>query len=281
MLVSDNIRIGTSSFSEKDWVGVFYPPGTSPSDFLTYYAQQFNTVEIDATYYAIPGPKTVDNWVKKTPENFVFAAKFPRSIVHGGKNTQPDPVVIMKPEAVYKQRDAFLDIMRRLGDRRGPLLLQFPYFSKETYRSKEIFYRLLDNFLNDLPGDFRYAVEIRNRRWLTAEFIELLRKHRCALTLVDHAWMPHGDEITMRLDPLTTTFTYLRLLGDRRQIEAVSQKWDREVIDREERLKRWANLISKIKERQVKAFVYINNHYAGHAPATARRLEKMFAALNL
>ncbi|MDD3732626.1 MAG: DUF72 domain-containing protein [candidate division Zixibacteria bacterium] len=262
-------------------MGVFYPLGTSPSDFLTYYAQQFNTVEIDATYYAIPGPKTVDNWVKKTPENFIFAAKFPRSIVHGGKNNQPDPNVILKPEAVYKQRDMFLDVMRRLGDRRGPLLLQFPYFSKETYRSKEAFYELLDNFLDDLPDDFHYAVEIRNRLWLTEGFKKLLRKHHCALTLVDHAWMPHGDEIAMKLDPFTTTFTYLRLLGDRREIEAVTKKWDKEVIDRGERLTRWVNLISKIKERQLKAFVYINNHYAGHAPATARRLEKMLLALNL
>src|SRR5206468_3839445 len=76
------VRFGTSSFSSEDWVGPFYPPGTAPGDFLRHYAHAFDTVEVDATYYAVPSARTVDGWVAKTPEGFLLAAKFPRSIVH-------------------------------------------------------------------------------------------------------------------------------------------------------------------------------------------------------
>jgi uncharacterized protein YecE (DUF72 family) len=281
MLDSDYIRIGTSSFSESDWVGSFYPPGTKPGDFLSYYAHEFNTVEIDATYYAIPSKNTVDGWVRKTPDNFLITAKFPRSIVHGGDGPRPDPKIILNPEITYTQRDSFLNIISRLGRRLGPLLLQFPYFSKAAFRSAEEFFSRLDRFLTDLPGDFRYAVEIRNRNWLTGEFIEILKKHRAALALVDQAWMPHGDELEPGIDPVTTDFAYIRLLGDRKEIEAITKSWDKEIIDRGERLERWAGLILRIKERRIKSLIYINNHYAGHAPTTARRLEQMLIEMDL
>ena len=84
------IRWGTSSWSEKSWVGPFYPPGTKPGDFLRYYATQFDTVEVDATYYAIPDERMVAGWERKLPEGFVFSAKFPRSVVHAGEGARPE-----------------------------------------------------------------------------------------------------------------------------------------------------------------------------------------------
>ncbi|MFZ5980139.1 MAG: DUF72 domain-containing protein [Candidatus Zixiibacteriota bacterium] len=267
------IRIGTSSFSDTDWVGSFYPSGAKPDQFLTLYSEKFNTVEIDATYYAIPSKNTVDNWVRKTPENFLIAAKFPRSIVHGGTGPVPDPDVILRPERTYEQRDIFLEIISRLGTRLGPLLLQFPYFSKKVFSSPDKFIERLDRFLSDLSPIFRYAVEIRNRHWLTKDFRDLLLRHNTALALVDQAWMPHGDEIEINFDPVTTDFSYIRLLGERKEIEALTDRWDKEVIDRSDRLRRWAQLALRLKQRHINSLIYINNHYAGHAPATARKLQ--------
>lgn len=123
------IHFGTSSFSSKDWIGPFYPQGTLPVDFLRFYAGKFDTVEIDATYYAVPSAKTVDGWAERTPENFIIAAKFPRSIVHCGEGSKPDGSKILMPDETYLVRDKFLSMMSRLGRKAGPLLIQFPFFN--------------------------------------------------------------------------------------------------------------------------------------------------------
>src|SRR5262245_43463389 len=156
------VRFGTSSFSSEDWVGPFYPPGTPPGDFLRLYAREFDTVEVDATYYAIPSARTVDGWVEKTPDGFLLAAKFPRSIVHGGAAEKPDPHRVLALDAVAKDRDDFLAVMRRMGPRLGPLVLQFPYFSRDAFPSPAPFLERLDRFLSELPTDLSYGVEVRN-----------------------------------------------------------------------------------------------------------------------
>jgi uncharacterized protein YecE (DUF72 family) len=276
----DLIRIGTSSFSEKDWVGPFYPEGTKPSDFISYYATKFDTVEVDSTYYAVPGERTIENWVEKTPESFLISAKFPRSIVHGGQGAVPDRDVLLNPNVTYGERDRFLEVMRGLGNRLGSLVLQFPYFNKKVFGSKTQFFDLLERFLEDLPGGYRYAVEIRNRYWLTEEYAVMLRKYKVGMVLVDQAWMPHGDEVTKLFDPVTADFVYIRLLGDRKEIEALTQTWDQVVIDRDDRLKRWAELIHSLAKRDLVTLTYSNNHYAGYAPATAYRLQEFLQEID-
>lgn len=271
-------RFGTSSFSSPDWVGPFYPKGTDPGDFLRHYAKQFDTVEVDSTYYAIPSETVVDGWGKKTPEGFLLSCKFPRSIVHGGDGAQPDSEKLLTAEHTYRERDEFLEVIGRLGDRLGTLVLQFPYFSRNAFAAPEAFFDRLDDFLADLPADFDYAVEIRNRNWITPEFAHLCRGHDAAMVLVDQAWMPHGDEIEERFDPVTGHAVYVRLIGDRKEIEAITQRWDVEVVDRKERLARWANFLARIVRKGVPVQVYVNNHYAGHAPTTTRRLQEMFEA---
>lgn len=272
------LRIGTSSFSENDWIGNFYPDKTRPAEFLAYYSRKYNTVEIDATYYAIPASRIVERWANVTPDNFLISAKFPRSIVHGGEKAQPNPRVVLLPKATYDQRDWFLERMSLLGGKLGPLVLQFPYFSRKVFPDKFEFIDRLDKFLTDLTSDFRYAVEIRNLSWLNSEFAELLRRYDVALVLVDQAWMPHGDEVERLFDPVTTDFAYIRLLGDRKEIEAITQKWDKEVMDREDRLTRWADLAVTLLEREIELLIYANNHYAGHAPTTADRLQELITA---
>ncbi|MCC7137479.1 MAG: DUF72 domain-containing protein [Planctomycetes bacterium] len=270
------VRFGTSSFSEASWVGPFYPPGTKPADFLRCYAQSFDTVEVDATYYARPSARTVDGWAERTPDGFLLSAKFPRSIVHGGEESRPDPARVLVRDAVAAECDGFLDTMRRLGRKLGPLVLQFPYFNRTAFASVEPFLERLDPFLAALPRDLAYGVEVRNKAWVGAPLREVLARHRAALVLVDQAWMPHGDEVASRLDPVTGDVAYVRLLGDRQAIEAITTTWDREVVDHADRLARWADLLVALAARGVRTLVYVNNHYAGHAPATVRRLRAMY-----
>jgi uncharacterized protein YecE (DUF72 family) len=88
--------------------------------------------------------------------------------------------------------------------------------------------------------------------------------------------MPHGDEVTHGLDPVTGDFVYVRLLGDRQRIERITTRWEREVIDQRSSLERWAEFLARMTERRVPTLVYANNHYAGHAPTTIRRLQELY-----
>jgi len=273
--IRDLVHIGTSSFSSKDWIGAFYPDGTKPAEFLNIYSKTFDSVEIDSTYYSIPSIKTVEGWVTRIPEDFKICAKFPRSIVHGGKESQPDAKRILNRETTYRDRDRFLEAIAGLKKQAGPLLIQFPYFSKNVFAFRDVFFEILDKFLEDLPDDFRYAVEIRNRTWLKPAFAELCRRHGAALVLTDQAWMPHDDEIEKMFDPVTADFSYVRLLGDRKAIEAITKTWGEEVVDNSDRLKRWAAVLQRLADRAIESYIFANNHYSGHAPATARRLRDM------
>lgn len=273
------VRFGTSSFSSADWVGPFYPPGTKPGAMLTHYARAFDTVEIDATWYALPSARTVSGWADKTPDGFLISAKFPRAIVHGGEGAKPDARLVLDPDSTYELRDTFLERMRRLGPRLGPLVLQFPYFNRDAFPSAGPFLERLDVFLRDLPCDgLTYGVEVRNRGWVTPALREVLARRRVILVLVDQAWMPLGDEVERKFDPVTGPLCYVRLLGDREGIERVTKTWGKEVVDHGDKLARWASLLVRLMDRGVKSLVYVNNHYAGHAPTTVRRLRDLFAA---
>ena len=153
---------GTSSWSEKSWAGGFYPAGLAASLQLAHYATQFGTVEADMTYYRVPDRKLVAGWEAKTPSGFVLSAKFPRSIVHGGEEAAPDPKRVLAPEFVGADLERFLGAMALLGEKCGPLVLQFPYFNQRAFASVEPFLERLDSFLAQLPPTFRYGVEVRS-----------------------------------------------------------------------------------------------------------------------
>jgi uncharacterized protein YecE (DUF72 family) len=275
------VRFGTSSFSSADWVGPFYPPGTKAGAMLAHYATVFDTVEVDSTWYALPSARVVAGWAEKTPAGFLLAAKFPRDIVHGGAEGKatPDARLVLDPDATYEVRDTFLERMAVLGPRLGPLVLQFPFFNREIFPSAGPFLERLDRFLGDLPQQgFTYGVEVRNRAWVTTDLRSVLARHGTSLVLVDHAWMPHGDEVERRFDPVTGPVAYVRLLGDRAAIERLTTTWEKEVIAPDARIGRWAALLVRLMDRGVKSLVYVNNHYAGHAPTTVRRLRDAFLA---
>ena len=133
-------------------------------------------------------------------------------------------------------------------------------------------------FLKKLPKAYRFAVEIRNKSWLVPQFVEALRERGVALTLIDQSWMPQPGEWFDKFDPITADFSYVRLLGDRKGIEQQTKTWDKVIVDRGAELSEWAKLCRPIVRRGVKLYVYVNNHYSGHAPSTAERLREMLSA---
>ncbi len=266
------LRPGTCSWSAPSWVGSFYPTGTLPADFLSFYATRFSTVEADVTYYRIPDAALVRGWERRTPEGFVLCAKFPRSIVHAGDDPRPDPSKLLVEECVGPDRDRFLDAMALLGPKCGPLLLQFPYFNQQAFGEAGPFVERLDAFLAGLPTDFRYAVEVRNRRWLAEPLVEVLRAHRAALVLVDLPYMPDPEGLAGRAQLFTTDFIYLRLIGDRKRVDGLTSRFDRLVVDLDGRLQAWAELLGELPVGVRETYAFANNHFAGHGPATISRL---------
>jgi len=271
------LRFGTSSWSAKSWVGPFYPKGTKPADFLPFYATQFNTVEVDATYYAIPAQRTVEGWATKLPEGFAMAAKFPRHIVHAGDNWVPDTQKILQPEHVAGPTQLFLERMALLGDKCGPLLLQFPWFGRQAPLEQDAFLERLERFVESLPKDFRYAVEVRNRQWIGQPLMDLCRRLSIAFVWSELANMPHPAQQAQGLDIRTTDFVYARLIGDRKAVDRVTESFDKVVLDKDADLRRWAELLSPAQAGTPESYIYANNHYAGHGPGTIRRLQELVA----
>ena len=253
-----HIYLGTSSFTATGWEGSFYPRGLKSADYLSYYAEHFDSVEVDSTFYACPSEKTVCGWNAKTPENFIFCVKVPQTITH--------EKVMVDCGAEWLE---FLKTMQILGPRLGPIVFQFPYFNRALFRDREPFVERLVGFLKQLPRDHQFAVELRNKDWLDGDFAYVLRQFGVALVLQDRSWMP--DPLTLPFDPIIADFIYVRWLGNRQEIEAMVQKWDKVVVDRTEELNKWIDLFLKTTKRGVTVYAYANNHYQGHGPATIRK----------
>jgi uncharacterized protein YecE (DUF72 family) len=251
------LYLGTSSWSSDDWRGTVYPVDAKSSEYLAYYAQRFTAVEIDMTFYRIPTPAMVNGWNQRTPAGFHFAAKIPQVITH-------EKVL----QDCQDELQRFIEVMSLLGDKLGPLLFQFPYFSKRHFSNAQAFWDRLELVLDQLPEGFQFAVELRNRWWITGRMLDLLRAHHVALALTDHPWMPPIQELMRRHEVVTADFAYIRWLGDRQAMEAITQKWDRLVVDRMQDTRTWVAVVRQFLARDLTVYGFYNNHYAGHSPGS-------------
>ena len=140
--------------------------------------------------------------------------------------------------------------MSLLEDRLGPLLLQFPYFNKKAFARPEDFLARLAPFLEALSGGLQYALEVRNKYWVNARLLEILRRKKSGAG-VDRSSLDdaHFQQLMSRQDVVTAGFTYIRWLGDRKGIEEKTQHWDRIIIDREEEMQIWIPLIRQLLKR--------------------------------
>lgn len=272
--LAERLYLGTTSWSNEDWEGLIYPQGCPSQDYLEHYAKVFRMVEVDTTWYRIPSRKMIDGWLGRTPERFTFAAKVPRVVSHEKKLVD-----------CVGEMEEFLEAMRPLGERLGPLIMQFGYVARgQDEREHEAgaeFIGRLDRFLEEVPtGEFRLAVEVRNAKWLRPELLELLKRRRVGLVLTSYYTMPDIGELVERIDPVTADFIYVRFLGDRRRMDEhvaaliesgeKQRHWDQLVWDRKAELQRWVESLQKLTRRRPEReiFALFNNHYAGYAPGS-------------
>ena len=246
-----NVRLGTQGWNYDAWVGPLYPEGTRPAEFLSVYSRAFSTVEVDSTFYAVPPAKTVRGWAERTPDDFVFALKLPQEISHERRLRDTEDV-----EQLFYER------ARELGPKLGPILMQLgPDFSPTELPA-------LANFLPRIPKDINMAVEFRQRGWIHDGIIALLAEHNVALALVDGRWIPRKLMQSLAARP-TADFAYIRWMGPNRDIVDYS----RIQYDRSRELESWAEVIQALAERSTIVYGYVNNHFAGHSPASARELQ--------
>jgi uncharacterized protein YecE (DUF72 family) len=251
-----SILIGTQGWNYTAWVGPFYPPGTRPSEFLPAYARAFRAVEVDSTFYAVPEARVVRAWAGRTPPEFTFALKMPKEVTHERRLRDADDVV----------RD-FLDLARQLGAKLGPILLQMgPDFGPDELPA-------IKTFLPTLPGDLRFAIELRQSGWMSPEILphllELLARYGIALALSDGRWIPRETMLEL-VEQTTADFLYVRWMGPDRAITDYS----RVQFDRSEEIRAWSVALQcAANTRDV--FGFFNNHFAGHSPASARELQRL------
>jgi uncharacterized protein YecE (DUF72 family) len=246
--LTTEILLGTQGWSYPDWVGPFYPPATRQADFLTVYSQVFRTVELDTTFYGVPRPATVEGWRRRTPDDFEFTAKLPQRITHQKR------LVDVQPEL-----NEFLDVMKLLGEKLGPLLVQLP----PDFRNGPDEFRQVDQFIQLLPPGQLFAIEFRHRSWAKEELLGLLSERRICWCINDLPYLPKRVEVT-------GDFSYLRWMGDHRRIERFAGTQ----IDRTGEYDAWAETLRELSAQVTRIYGYFNNHYAGHSPASVREMQR-------
>jgi len=245
-----NLHLGTIGWSYNFWKGSFYPSKTASKDFLAYYATQFNTVEVDSTFYRNPTAQAVTNWKNQTPDSFMFSMKFPGVITH---------VKMLKD--CQRETNFFLERTKLLGEKLGPLLLQFPpNFGVDHLPD-------LADFLKRLPKPNRYVVEIRDQAWLNTDFYSLLRASNVALAWVDSSNMPKTSEVT-------SDFLYLRWEGNRKKVKGTLGKIEVETGDS---LRLWSEKIRPFLNSGMHFFGYFSKYYSGYPPSDVNFLSSLLA----
>lgn len=247
------IRLGTQGWNYPAWVGPFYPTGTRPAAMLGIYGRAFGTVEVDSTFYAIPAEPVVRGWRDRTPDGFAFALKVPQEVTHERRLVDAaDPLL------------RFVERARLLGDRLGPLLLQMPPDWAPTPATREA----LSGFLPILPSDLRWAIEFRHPRWLTDDILALLRRHRVAAVLVEGRWV-RRERVMAAAQAPTADFAYVRWMGPDRALSDYSHVQ----VRRDEEMSAWGDALESLATRVREVFGYFNNHFQGHSPESARRMQ--------
>jgi uncharacterized protein YecE (DUF72 family) len=237
--------LGTIGYSYRDWVGSFYPIGTSPRGFLPYYSKVFNAVELDTTFHSIPHQGKVLSWVNASPAEFRFCVKTPRRITHelGLRNAQG-------------LMNEFIDSLQPLGNKLGPILIQLPPKYSQTN------YSVMNDFLESLPHAHQYAIEFRHASWYNQKTVSLLSQHQVCCVASDFPNLP--KEIM-----ITTNFIYIRWIG----VNGMYQNHSQERVDKTNELRKWLEAISSISDQVSTIYGFFNNDYSGCAAGAGKRFK--------
>jgi uncharacterized protein YecE (DUF72 family) len=240
------LRFGCSGWDYQEWIGPFYRNATESK--LRAYSRVFDTAEINSTFYRAPSPGMVQGWGRFTPEDFVFAAKVPQTVTH-------DRLLDVAAGA-DKDLLAYCELMRPLLDqgKLGPLLLQLP----PRLRFNE---SVIHRFLDALPRDFAFALEPRNKTWMTMEAFDLLRSTGVAYTIVDEPLLPPDLHVT-------SAAAYVRWHGHG------TDPWYNYRYSEAE-LTSWVPRVRQVASQSETVFGFFNNHFHGYAPENCIQILRM------
>ncbi len=234
------IRIGTSGWHYRHWLGTFYPAELTASRMFEYYQRFFDTVELNNSFYRLPTPEAFLAWREAAPSNFRFSVKGSRFLTHNKKLKEPE--------------QALLNLLPRaelLGRKLGPVLFQLPPKWKVNAQR-------LEEFLQALPAQHRYAFEFREPTWNTQEVYDTLHRHNAAYCIHELAGF-HTPIL------VTANFAYVRLHGPGGKYQGCYTG---------AKLSEWADRIAEWSPGLRAIYVYFDNDDAGYAPRNALELKQ-------
>ena len=236
-----SIRIGCSGWVYKHWRGLFYPEGMPQTRWFGRYAEEFDTVEINNSFYRLPSGDTFQKWHDQAPPGFCYAVKANRYLTQAKKLL-----------ACEEPLERMMTAVRRLGDRLGPMLYQLP-------PKMNINLERLESFLKIVPGDVHSVFEFRNASWYEAETYALLNRYGAGFVVHD---MPGSATDRIAIGPVV----YVRFHG------AIGKYWGRYPDDD---LLSWTDWLTAQSREGRTCWCYFNNDIHGHAIEDARTLKSM------
>ncbi len=238
-----NIHIGTSGWNYDHWIGEYYPDAIDKKKMLETYIKEFQTVEVNNTFYQLPDKKKITTWLETVPDNFIFSVKASRYITHMKKLKDPE-------ESTGK----FFKGIKEFGEKIGPVLFQLPgHWNANEERLK--------NFLKALPDGYRYAFEFRDQSWLNDDIYEILSEQGAAFCIY------HFEDVFTARE-ITADFVYVRLHGPN---GAYKGKYEKKMLkDLAGDFRKWADDGKDV-------FCYFDNDENGYAAQNAAELQELLS----
>lgn len=235
------LYIGTSGWHYKHWVGTYYPADTKEKEQLSLYINDFNTVELNNSFYHLPTAKSFKHWAEATPDDFVFSIKGSRYISH-----------MKKLHVLKADINRFLNRVSKLGSKIGPILFQLPPGWKLNLER-------FSKFLSRLDAQYRYVFEFRNETWYDEGVYALLRQYNCAFCIYELAGHRSPEMVT-------ADFVYIRLHGPGGKYQGSYSLYQ---------LKKWATKCKAWQAAGKDVYIYFDNDQAGYAAFNALKLRQL------
>ncbi len=281
----DNLYLGTCSWKYPSWEGLVYS-SREPANYLEEYAHKYNSVEVDQWFWSLgktgaslPRREVVADYDASTPADFRFSIKCPNALTLTHQYARKGEPLVENPR--FLDTDFFLRFIESLAlivPKTIGFMFQFEYLNRDKMPSKQVFLEKLSRFLNALPRDLPYAVEIRNPRWMDDSWFDFLREHQVAPVLLQGYWM---DDVATILDQYGSKIgdtICVRLHGEDREgmEERTGEDWSKIVRPKDEEIERIAGSLKIQYGNGKRLIVNFNNHYEGSAPLTIEKFRKFF-----
>jgi uncharacterized protein YecE (DUF72 family) len=247
MAAKGSLHIGTSGWVYPHWKEVFYPAGLPQRRWLEYYAGQFDSTEINASFYRLPTRETVEKWQAIAGKGFYFCPKISRFITHAKKLNDPEQAV-----------PRFFDVFGAIAKSTGPILIQLPpMLGFKEEKATRFFSYLHHNY-----KDFRFSLEARHASWMEKSSVALLKKYDIGWVIAESGTRFASAEL------VTARHIYLRFHGPDGHYDTSYSKAV---------LKTYADKCLRWKEKGYAVWVFFNNDLHGYAVENARTLQKLMA----